>query len=303
MKKSTRILFIIATGLSILGGTIFILSFFFKSKQISYRNENGDGLCRLKNYTGICYFNTVMQCLYSTKAGKFFLDRKFEEGTIENEMKKMFIKMKNANGACINLLNDYKNMFRIMGDDKNDVDDGGHPSQIIGYIFYKIYNERKVNNNFSDGFDKYFKAIYDFYKAREEAEQKKGQYKKIHYPGGAIPFLMLENTPVTYIMKKYEYYKKSPPEIITLFPQDEKNIDKNNLKKNLSFTVNISGYNYILRCIGVTCGFQSTPHIYSLVRSGNFWYTLNDSQRIKRIPHRSVIASIESVGLLVYELC
>ncbi|EPR80026.1 hypothetical protein SLOPH_968 [Spraguea lophii 42_110] len=303
MNKNIKILSILVIALITVITILGICHKCFKPEFIDPITDFGYKLCPLYNTKGVCYFNTGMQFLYSGFIGQFFIENNFNLGSIENELKRILMKMRDSNGKCIDLQDDYEQLFNVMKEDPRKVERGGDMTYLLEYIFSKIHTSRLESGDFNDKFDVYFRGIFDFYYYKEKIKEE-GEFRKNVGFAGINPYLSLREINVKRILLEYHNkYKGVLPKIIPFSVHGNSRTSVQDFEQHVPFIVGIPGSTYILRSIGVRCGIENgRPHIFALVRAGKFWFKLNDSNPIKRIALKAVFKEIRSIAVLYYEM-
>lgn len=279
-----------------------------------------DNICALKNKTGICYFNTVMQALFADRYfAYFFMNNKFcDKQPICIELQKVIYKLLTNTTVSLEAellkLNQHKYLngyFNLNGGDPSlilhklikelnkevsKVNVKGSPENF--YITEKIHFICEKCHMMNENFCKYIQFNFDFTDSLEKGLSNKFKEKQ-H---------INKNYKEFECGKCKEYDKRNVDQKIYL-PNyfivhngrifiKNKEIEMKKGKMKYSDSIALRNKKYELYSVILSEGTLKSLHVNCIAKKGDKWYLLNDEKITKVNLHQN--SMIETNGWIYF---
>ncbi|EPR78749.1 hypothetical protein SLOPH_1019 [Spraguea lophii 42_110] len=265
---------------AIIIGSIGICYLYYKSYtflKINYKTIHNEQLNFLDNDTGVCYMNATMQILYCGHGSRYFLNKDWPEDTVENKLKKTFLKMNTD--LSINLYENYTEIYSCIGKNKEDLDKGGSTLVFFIHIFVKILKNAERNGNMEE-FEEYFTSLVDnlivyfsykklcYLENKSTDEYETYNHLKEKFDGENLDV----HSTIVNCVKDFKIF----PKIIPIIIDDLAVKERGGEFKVPEVEVFVEDKKYVLRSLLIRTEIQSGSHAYVIVNQGDSWVVLND---------------------------
>ncbi|ELQ76868.1 putative Peptidase C19, ubiquitin carboxyl-terminal hydrolase 2 protein [Trachipleistophora hominis] len=268
--------------------TIFIFGLSF---ILWYKYRHEPLLCGLKNGMGICYLNSTMQALFSSKQFNELLTK---YSSSNNEMIKNLIEIRAMmrKGKTLNLLPRYKKMFDKVGDEFDFSQEGGYPLHALEYI--GIHMEKTIPNDFFLAQENYEKT-----KKIQSDESLKQRFLRF-YPllRGNVDEMLKNGLERTIDKKSFEFPKLLIVCLWNVHSYTDTTCDK--IVCNPEVTIFGKKYRLVALVISVKGKRFGKKHAFAIGLRGNNWYVFND-EYIELIKNKKLVFNNKFCSIAFYD--